>query len=57
MSALLREGSGFLKTLSENNYKGISSNYNFSQFPAESGFENKFVYILKYQDYQLVKAN
>ncbi|MFL5763375.1 MAG: LysM peptidoglycan-binding domain-containing protein [Bacteroidia bacterium] len=57
MASLLKDGSGFLKTLADNPYKGISSNYAFSQFPAESGFENKFVYILKYRDYQLVKAN
>jgi ABC-type branched-subunit amino acid transport system substrate-binding protein len=57
MSSLLENGSGFLQNLSQNNYKGIASNYNFSQFPDESGFENRFVYILKYQDYQLIKAN
>jgi LysM repeat protein len=57
ISSLLKEGTGFLGTLPLCGYKGLSSNYNFSQFPAESGFENKFVYILKYRDYQLVKAN
>ena len=57
MSSLLQNGSGFLKNLSDHNYIGLGSNYSFSQFPAESGFENKFVYILKYQDYQLMKAN
>ena len=50
-------GSGFLKNLPDLKYQGIGSNYTFSQFPSESGFENKFVYILKYQDYQLMKAN
>lgn len=57
ISALQNNGSGFLKNLSEINYNGIGSRYQFSQFPADSGFENKFVYILKYQDYQLIKAN
>jgi hypothetical protein len=57
MSMLLQNGSGFMKNLAESNYKGIGSNYTFSQYPSESGFENKFVYILKYQDYQLMKAN
>jgi ABC-type branched-subunit amino acid transport system substrate-binding protein len=57
VSSLLQNGSGFLKNLQETNYSGMASNYTFSQFPSESGFENKFVYILKYQDYQLMKAN
>jgi len=57
ISLLQKEGSGFLKQLSANKYSGISSNYQFAQFPSESGFENKFVYILKYKDYQLIKAN
>ena len=57
INSLLQNGSGFLKNLPEVNYQGFGSNYTFSQFPSESGFENKFVYILKYQDYQLMKAN
>ena len=57
MSTLFQNGSGFLKNLPDLKYQGIGSNYTFSQFPSESGFENKFVYILKYQDYQLMKAN
>lgn len=57
ISSLQKEGSGFLKQLSANKYNGLSSNYQFAQFPSESGFENKFVYILKYKDYQLIKAN
>ncbi|MBA3970807.1 MAG: LysM peptidoglycan-binding domain-containing protein [Bacteroidetes bacterium] len=57
ISMLQSNGSGFLKDLANTNYKGMGSQYSFSQFPADSGFENKFVYILKYQDYQLIKAN
>ena len=57
ISFLQKDGTGFLKNLSENKYQGLSNNYQFAQFPADSGFENKFVYILKYQDYQLIKAN
>ena len=57
ISSLQKEGSGFLKQLSNKKYYGMSSNYQFAQFPSESGFENKFVYILKYKDYQLIKAN
>ncbi len=57
MSLLQKEGTGFLKLLSETKFKGLGSTYSFSQFPADSGFENKSVYILKYSDYQLQKAN
>jgi LysM repeat protein/ABC-type branched-subunit amino acid transport system substrate-binding protein len=57
LSSLQKYGSGFLRSLPENKFAGLESNYLFSQFPADSGFENKFVYILKYQDYKLVKAN
>jgi LysM repeat protein/ABC-type branched-subunit amino acid transport system substrate-binding protein len=57
ISSLQNEGSGFLKNLALAKYQGLGSNYYFSQFPADSGFENKFVYILKYKDYQLIKAN
>ncbi len=57
VSLLQKEGTGFLKNLSSNKFHGIGSNFEFSQFPADSGFENKFVYILKYSEYQLLKAN
>ena len=57
VSLLQKEGTGFLKNLSENKFQGISSNYQFAQYPADSGFENRFVYILKYSEYQLQKAN
>ncbi len=57
ISALQKEGSGFLNKIVGNNYQGIESNFNFMQYPLDSGFENKFVYILKYQDNKLVKAN
>lgn len=57
ISALQKYGTGFLKNLSENKFNGIETNYSFRQFPSDSGFENKFVHILKFQDYKLVKAN
>lgn len=57
LSNLQKNGTGFLKTLSEQQQKCIETNFNFVQFPTDSGFENKYVYILKYQDYKLVKAN
>lgn len=57
LSILQKEGPGFLGTLPANNQTCMETNFSFSQFPADSGFENKFVFILKYQDYKLVKAN
>lgn len=57
ISALQKQGTGFLKNLSQNKYQGIETNFQFKQYPSESGFENKYVTILKYQDFKLVKAN
>ncbi len=57
ISALQKQGTGFLKTIADNKYNGTETTFTFKQYPAESGFENKYVHILKYQDYKLVKAN
>lgn len=57
VSALQKFGTGFLKTISTYNLQGLNSGFNFIQYPSESGFENKFVYILKYENFSLHKAN
>lgn len=57
LSMLQHEGSAFLNVLPLDGQKCIETNFSFRQYPPDSGFENKFVYILKYQDYKLVKAN
>ena len=57
ISELQKNGTGFLKTISEHKFHGIETDYDFKQFPSDSGFENKFVHILKYKDYKLEKAN
>lgn len=57
LNALNQNGSGLLNNISQLKYTGIETNYQFSQFPIDSGFENKHVFIVKYQDYKLVKAN
>ncbi|HET6227828.1 MAG TPA: LysM peptidoglycan-binding domain-containing protein, partial [Bacteroidia bacterium] len=57
LSALQKYGSGFLNNLSENTTNGLETSFRFSQFPSDSGFENKSVFILKYHNYQLIKAN
>ena len=56
LSMLQKYGTGFLNTIKNSPYKGIETDFNFAQFPADSGFENQSVLILKYQDYQLIKA-
>ncbi len=57
LAALQNNGSGFLNALSNNKQQCMMTNFSFAQFPPDSGFENKSVYILKYNDYKLVKAN
>lgn len=58
ISLLYNNGTGFLNNLSESEFKGIQANFLFSQFQIEnSGFENKEIFILKYNNFKLVKAN
>lgn len=57
LSALQKYGSGFLNNLSTNYSHGLETGFHFSQFPSDSGFENKSVLMLKYQNYQLIKAD
>ncbi|MES2284499.1 MAG: LysM peptidoglycan-binding domain-containing protein [Bacteroidota bacterium] len=57
ISSLQKYGTGFLNNIVEYKYQGIETYFNFMQYPLDSGFENKFVYILKYHDNKLVKAN
>lgn len=56
ISELKKNGTGFLKNITSDKYIGLITNYNLMQYPAESGFENKYVNILQYKDYQLIKA-
>jgi ABC-type branched-subunit amino acid transport system substrate-binding protein len=57
VSQLQKNGTGFLKTIQDNKQEGLETNYNFMQHPSDSGFENKYVYILKFKDYKLTRAN
>jgi ABC-type branched-subunit amino acid transport system substrate-binding protein len=57
ISSLQKNGTGFLKSIVDDKYQGIETHYSFMRYPANSGFENKFVYILKYQNNELMKAN
>lgn len=56
ISALQKYGTGFLGYLTEKSFVGIETSYNFNQYPSDSGFENKHVFILKYQDFKIIKA-
>jgi ABC-type branched-subunit amino acid transport system substrate-binding protein len=57
LTALQEKGEAFLQSLPQNKKSCLETNFSFAQFPSDSGFENRFVYILKYKDYKLVKAN
>jgi LysM repeat protein/ABC-type branched-subunit amino acid transport system substrate-binding protein len=57
LNSLQKNGEAFLQTLPENKQNCIETNFNFTQFPSDSGFENRYVHILKFKDYKLVKAN
>lgn len=57
LTALQQYGEAFLQYLPLNKQSCLETNFHFTQFPSDSGFENRFVYILKYKDFKLVKAN
>lgn len=58
ISALQKYGSGFLNNIMDTKFQGMVTNFNFIQpVSNKSGFENKFVVILKYKEFKLVKAN
>ena len=57
VTALQKYGTGFLEKLDDYKLDGVGNGFDFYQYPANSGFENKFVFILQYKDHKLVKAN
>jgi hypothetical protein len=57
LSLLQKYGSGFLNNIFENDYKGIGTYFNFMQVDNQTGFENKAIIMLKYENYKLVRAN
>jgi len=56
-SAFLRYGNKFESKLSEFNMKGLSTNFNFKKSGEQNGYENEFINIVKYDDFQLKKAD
>lgn len=57
LSLLQKYGSGFLNNIFENDYKGIGTYFNFVQVNNQTGFENKAIIMLKYENYKLVRVN
>lgn len=58
ISSLQKYGSGFLNNIKGYHYKGIATDANYIQSATtKSGFENKSVVVLKYENYKLVKVN
>ena len=55
-SELYNNGVNFSGKLSGANAKGLQSNFSFYRPDANSGCDNKAVFILRYLDYKLVKA-
>ena len=54
VSALAKFGSSFNYSLSLIRTTGVHTNFNIVQVQEGSGFENRSVYIVKYQDYDLI---
>ncbi len=58
ISLLQKQGKGFLNEIDYNEYRGIITTLQFiKSATSKSGYENKFVYMLKYQNYELIPAN
>ncbi|MBI2271452.1 MAG: LysM peptidoglycan-binding domain-containing protein [Bacteroidetes bacterium] len=57
ISMLRSYGLGFQNKLATTKQTGFQTAFEFYQVSPESGFENRAVYMLRYKDYKLVKAN
>ncbi len=58
ISLLQKYGKGFLNEIDNDDYKGIITTLQFIKSATnKSGYENKFVYMLKYYNYELIPAN
>jgi LysM repeat protein/ABC-type branched-subunit amino acid transport system substrate-binding protein len=54
---LLEHGLNFSPLLMSSPYKGLQISFIYKRITPDSGLENQAVYIVKYQDFKLVKAN
>jgi len=57
LTMLSNYGLNLQNKLAETKQQGLQTSFEFYQVSPESGFENKAVYMLMYQDYKLLKAN
>ena len=58
INLLNKHGEGFLNEIVEHTYKGLMLNLQFiKSTTSSSGYENKYVRVLKYEDYELKPAN
>jgi LysM repeat protein len=55
-NAFLRYGNKFDSKLTEFKMNGLSTNFNFKKTGELNGFENEFINIVKYEDFQLKKV-
>ncbi len=56
-NALHTYGTGFAQKMPENPWSGVQTGFNYYQPSSGSGLENRYVYILRYRDYKVNKAN
>ena len=56
LNGLNTYGVNLQRKLPEMKEKGIQTSFDFYQTSAESGYENRFCYVLKYSDYKLVEV-
>jgi LysM repeat protein len=57
LSQLLYHGTNFEQYFSiEESYEGLQSIFNYYQFQSNSGYENKGLYFVQYNDYELVRV-
>jgi len=57
LDMLRKYGFNFQNKLATTKQSGLQTSFEFYQVSAESGFENKAVYMLMFQDRKLIKAN
>ena len=57
LSALYKYGKYFDSELDSCKYKGLQISFDFNRLNPASGFENRSVSIVKYEDFKLIKVN
>lgn len=57
LSSLYKHGTYFDSELNSCKYQGLQISYDFNRLNSVSGFENRSVSIVKYEDFKLIKVN